>query len=212
MSRNAGFTLMEFLVALSLTALVGLLLHGALDFGIRARQGSSEAAEARERRLLLWQWLKDHLAGARFRGPWPPGVRWSFRGTETALEFITPMTRQTGAGLYLVRLELEGDRLRLRRWFLHPEVLSGAGGAPAWHPLPSPAGTGTAGADGGLWYAETRLLEGVRRLRWRYAAARKDPDWQPRWLDRQDPPALVRLELETASGPRIPMVFRLPPS
>lgn len=149
---DAGFTLLEMLVALALSALVGvILLHGVrlAAFGLDRH---TKAAERLDNRKALDELLRRTL-GAAVLVPRAEGGE--FSGGPEALEFLAA-AEDGGAGLYRVTLALDLARsLILRRRLAAPagdprEVASvlaskprnfrlayfgadGTNAAPAWH-------------------------------------------------------------------------------
>ena len=222
--KNRGFTLLELLIALALVGLILTLLYGALHFASRAWD-SAEARLDRDTRITaLWHYLGDRLRRARAIQAWVPDQRRSdflFHGEARALEFVTDMPAQLGAGgLYILRLqpvERGGRRaLLLRRWFYHPEVLSGEAGVPRWRPL-GDAGLDESGLEKpGLraWYSESVLVDDLRAVRWEYYGPPEPGDtegeWQESWEERNRLPWLVRLTLRDRQGAWPVMTFSLP--
>jgi general secretion pathway protein J len=104
---------------------------------------------------------------------------------------------------------------------MHPEVLDGADGIPAWKPLGEEVGS--AGATGpsdldaaGGAYGRTRLLEGVDTFEIQYfggasgVGGELEPQWQEEWIDQGTLPSLVRIRLTTL-GQRWPdLIVALP--
>ncbi len=220
--RNGGFTLMELLVSLALVGIMTLLLYGAMDFGGRA-WSRSESRAARENAIrLVWQQLNDFFLQARlpFSGEPRSQGRFIFRGDEKSVEFVTSMGRETGAGLYLVRItqQRHGDRidLVLRRWLLHPEIVAGGAPIPPWIPQDE-ADDGAHSKRGeqprsNLWYAESVLASALLRANFSFYTGASTNGWSRRWKSGQKPPPLVRLQVEDGRGAWPEMVFELPPS
>ncbi len=222
--KNRGFTLLELLIALALVGLILMLLYGALHFASRAWD-SAEARLDRDTRITaLWHYLGDRLRRTRAVQAWVPDARRSdflFHGETEALEFVTDMPAQLGAGgLYILRLQpvaRHGRRaLLLRRWFYHPEVLSGEAGVPPWRPLGEAALNESGLEKPGLraWYSESVLVEDLREVRFEYFGPPQpgdsEGDWLERWEDRNRLPWLVRLRVTDRQGAWPAMTFGLP--
>lgn len=181
--RQAGFTLLELMVAMALLALLGLALAGGMRFGLQAwnrvdaglDRGEPIALSQALLRRLLEQAMPLPAAGAA------PGVI-AFAGADSALRFIAMLPeRATAPGLNEVTLRLEpGD--------------AGASLVLSWQPL------GEAGAGTGNRKA---LLDGVVAGHFRYYGSVADgrpADWQEEWTNARALPRLVALELTFKDG------------
>jgi general secretion pathway protein J len=117
MKKDAGFTLVELLVALALSALVSLvLLHGIrlAATGLDRHTRASERLDARQSvDDLLRRTLGDAAAIPRAAGG-------EFAGAPHAVEFLA-VAEDGGPGLYRVDLAVERGRLILRRELAAPE-------------------------------------------------------------------------------------------
>ena len=212
-SRAAGFTLMELLIALVLLSIMVVMLFGGLRLGARSWDSVEaqidEIGEVRSIRGFIQRHL---MQSAVVFETTPEGRRVVFGGTPTALEFVTPMPAHLGfGGLYLIRLEaLEGDegmQLRMTRWLYHPEILEGEGDIPGWESLredgkSSRRNEGEAQDDRAL-YSERLLLDEVEKIEFSYFGEGTDeeaPSWQDEWLDNNVAPELVRLQLTGIDG------------
>jgi|AMFO01.1.fsa_nt_gi prepilin-type N-terminal cleavage/methylation domain len=220
--NQRGFTLMELLVALSLVGMMTLLLYGALGYGGRAWDRGEAAAEREAGLILLHHRLRDLFLAAgnpAAQGGTRPARRFFFSGDANGVEFVTAMGRETGGGLYLVRLEQRagngGRRLMLRRWLFHPEVLDGQATLPAWIPYEERGGTpkekAVAPGAPGLWYAESVVAERLRRADFAYRGDAGGA-WQDRWSGGGRLPSLVRLQVEDDQGRWPVMIFEVPRS
>lgn len=182
--REAGLTLIELVVAMTVLAAIAGLTTGALGFGIRGAE-VVEARADRDNRLRLAQALvRRQLGAAR-------PVRWlrdrrdvaAFEGTPEAVAFIAVMPARTGAaGLYQVRLALEDGRLVMIR-----RVTSGE----------------TQGFDFRRGAERVVLADGLAGLEFAYFGpdrARQTPKWHDRWIERDALPRLVRLAAAGADG------------
>lgn len=104
---DAGFTLLEMVVALALLALLLAAMPGALRLGFRAlgAAGDLERDAARqaamdfiEQRLALTSPIYEHRADGR--------LRIAFRGERTSVGFVAPAASGPASGLY--QFELKG--------------------------------------------------------------------------------------------------------
>jgi general secretion pathway protein J len=117
---DAGFTLVELLVSMTLLAFLTLALGGALHFGARAWERSE--ARAPDDIRLVQQFLRHALEQAYpvyENGARPHVV---FAGSERRLAFIAPFpaTATIGRDALTLALNSDGDRVQL--------VVSSAGG------------------------------------------------------------------------------------
>jgi len=186
---QAGFTLLELLLAMTLLALIAVMLAGGLRLGARVWESGDERAQTLARLELVQGFLRRQVSGARplIMGRVGSEPRYAFEGGPERLRLAVLAPPQLGAGgFYLVTIEQvparsggeEGDELRLGWQLYHPEM--DEVGAPDQ-------------------VTERVLLEGVERVRFSYfGALRRDaePRWRERWEDQRALPELVRLELE----------------
>lgn len=182
--REAGFTLLEVLVALALSAFVGvILLHGVrlaasgLDRHTKAaeRLDARQALEALLRRTLGAAVLVPRIAGGEFAGK------------PEAVEFVAA-AEDGGAGLYRVTLGLDATRsLILRR------RLTAAAADPR--------------------EAASVLVTRLRSFRLAYFgadAANATPTWHDSWQQLNLLPLMVRAIVDgDGDSPRPPLVVRL---
>lgn len=179
MTRAAGFTLLEVLVALAILGFLALGLTQGVRFGllawdrqsrIIATRGELDAIDRVLRRLI------EHMDPGTQREP--PRVL----GLPRALEFATdlgPAAGPLGVREAEAALLVEGGRLLLR-WRPRPHGVRFD--AP---PLPT----------------ETELLRGVEALEIAYwgPAGGGAPAWRTEWRE-PSPPLLVRLRLRFGDG------------
>jgi general secretion pathway protein J len=184
MRRDAGFTLLEVLVALALSALVGMILLQGVRLAAFGLDRHSQAAERLDTRQALDDLLRRTL-GAAVLIPRPAGG--IFVGKPDALEFLA-VSEDSGAGLYHIALGLDAARgLVLRRR------------------LAMPAGNPREVAS--------VLATGLRAWRLAYFgadAANATPTWHDGWQQLNILPLMVRVTLDRdGDPPRPPLVIRL---
>jgi general secretion pathway protein J len=173
--RQAGFTLLELMVAMALLALLGLVLAGGMRFGLQAWNRLDATLDRGEPIALSQVLLRRTLEQAL---PLPaaaaPGVI-AFAGGNSGLRFIAPLPeRAAGPGLHQVTIGLEPSEAGFAL------VLS-------WQPLDG------AGAGG-----RKSLLDGILAGHFRYygdAADGRPADWQEDWSNARALPRLVALDL-----------------
>lgn len=175
---QTGFTLLELVVAITLTGLVLVMLYSGLRLGLNGWDSGEARAEATNRLRLVEDFLRRLLAQSmtvyQINDRQERTV--VFTGQADRIEFVAPMLARLGqGGLYRVRIEADDGRLWIR-----------------WRPyLPADPAAGEE--------RETLLLEGVSGIEWTYFGSERDDDTQPEWRsDWASPlrrPLLVRLNL-----------------
>jgi general secretion pathway protein J len=189
---DAGFTLVEILVAVALTGLLSSLIFGGIGFGARAwtkvERRTIEGADI----SVVQGVLRRTIAAAfpSFASSDPTDGSIAFDGDGVSLTLVAPLPAAIEAGV-----------LARERFFVAQN-----GGAPAlfmgWHlDLPS--------SDEGTPPAEETvlLLDHVRRVRFDYFGPPDDmqyPIWQEAWTGRLSLPQMVRVRIERDDS-------RLPP-
>lgn len=204
-SCQRGFTLLELLLAVALSLLLGLLAYGGLHLGLMSWQGLDRRLQESERAHLGQQLLRRLLAS-----PQPErltdarGQLWlAFQGRSDSLLFCASLPGLGEAGQrYWLQLTqervLSAEPARWRLWlryrpFSREAILD-------WDALEAEL----AGQGGEL------LLDDLPRpLRFAYLEAQPGsaPRWQEEWLQRSELPLLVRLYGEAAPegrGPPLP--------
>jgi general secretion pathway protein J len=193
--REAGFTLVELLVALTVLALLVPLVFGGFRFGVRTWtrvDGIDAAGEVEIARAFLRRQIES--AYPAFIAADPSALRVDFAGRRDRLAFLAPTPAAAGsAGMSRFTLHLaaadnrDGGDKRQRRLVMtwRPEF----GDATALHAAGQPP--------------DTILVDGVARLDMAYfgAVSRSEPaDWHAEWSGRLRLPSLVRIRLVFAPG------------
>lgn len=170
---DAGFSLLEALVAVSLTAMLGLLLFGGVSLGVRVMDRSAAANEQTAEIVVAAGFLQRHLARAQPAGH-AAGDR-PFAGDAEGLTFVEIAATPAFAGPARLRLRAErnGDGLRL---------------VATWEPL--------RGGDGATPHRSV-LLENLAAVEFAYfgAGAGGTSGWSPSWQGRATLPSLVRMRV-----------------
>jgi general secretion pathway protein J len=222
--RARGFTLVELLIALAMISLITLLLFSGLRLGSRTWESVDAAAEHVGELRLAHGFLSRTLTQARIATTMIDAKSVTlFGGDAGRIELTAPLSEHVGvSGLYVLRLTLE-DRsesraLILTRWLLHPEILEGGDGFPAWEPLQK---DGSMSADdlpsdmdatGGA-FGRTLLLEHVDAFAILYyglADGDSEPDWHEDWLGQSSLPVQIRIRLTTTFQAWPDLVIALP--
>jgi general secretion pathway protein J len=193
--NEAGFTLVELLIALTLFALLATMLFGGLRFAGRAVASGDRRLERSAELSLAAGFLRRALAGAE---PLPraeeDGVASvAFEGGRDTLDFVSlPPAYLAPPGYYRLQLRVEsGGHLVLRRERLADDVAA----APETEAAP------------------TLLLDRVRGIELAYYGAYDDyqqPQWRERWEHAPRLPALVRLRVTFEDGRRAPEILVAP--
>lgn len=221
--RGRGFTLVELLIALSLIAIMTVLLFSGLRLGARSWEAVETASERVANLRVARNVIERGLRQTRDAELLVDGIsRPLFAGEPQAIEWAAPLSGHASIpGLYILRLTLEDagehPRLVLTRWLLHPDVLAGGDDYPPWEPL---AEAGSA-ADAGAFdrdvaagaYGRTVLLPQVETFELAYFGrleGEQQGDWFEDWLEQPRLPARVRLQLTTPAQSWPAAVVALP--
>jgi general secretion pathway protein J len=193
----AGTTLIELLVALSLLALIAVLLLGGMRLGLRVWDSGGDRQVFEQRLERTDAFLRQLLGQAGRAAPAvgtpgadgiagvpPPIVKAGFLGEADRLHFIALLPYQLGSdGKYEFELARH----------------SGADGGNlvlGWR-----RSIGSASEVGGP--TQTVLLSDVRSLRFAYFGHLTNESrsaWHDRWADPTGLPALIRLDMSLALG------------
>ena len=189
--RGRGFTLLEFLIALTILALMLGVTMNSLNFSVRTSNSVEGAILATEELHLAQRALRRQIQRAvpRLRATESGPDHLDFAGTAKVLEFVAPLHGvSAAAGLYRIRFEIEdgagfGDGGgRLVMYYAR----SAAAPTPDWR-------------DAG---GAVLVLDGFAAAEFDYssAAAQAGVEWSGDWRDPSRLPSLVRLHLEYPSG------------
>lgn len=182
--RDAGFTLVEMLVSLTLLALAaGLMLEGLgsaqrMWAGEAARTARGESVEAAQ--AMLRARIERLRPASRFEGS---TIYADIDGGDRRLVFLAPPTeveRPAAARRYRLALSDQGDLVL------------------GWQPLQVDAAIGDV-------YTDQVLLRDVGGLDIGYFGPDPTggaPRWRPDWTRRAAPPQLVRIKLALRDGDR----------
>jgi general secretion pathway protein J len=177
--HQSGFTLLELVVAITLTGLILVLLYGGLRLGLNGSDTGERRAEATNRLRLVQEFLRRQLAQSMtvYQRSDQQEPQIVFSGQSDHIEFIAPMLAQLGqGGLYRIWLGVSNGQLRMQWRLYRPDDPD-------------------AGQE-----RETVLLEGVSASEWAYFGTDQDNDprpgqWRSVWTSTQRRPSLVRLNL-----------------
>jgi general secretion pathway protein J len=185
--RERGYTLIELLVSLAVMAMTAMLLVAGLGTGRNLWQRAEAQAVAGESIEAATRLLRDRIeasvAESRFDAT-PPYV--DIRGDEREFSFYAPAAQASPmAGLMRYRLRLT------------------PGGTVTLFAVDAQSARVDPHAPSLVGWTATPLIGGVRALDLNYFGA-GPPDnvrrWRTAWLERPNPPELVRVRIEFAAG------------
>jgi general secretion pathway protein J len=192
-----GFTLVEMLVALSVSALLVSLVYGSVRVGQRSAAALGVQAEEAEVMRIGWQFLHDALAQARpVADPDNPRDRTGFHGGRDSLSFVANMPAYIGVGGPM-RIGLntmataEGYQLLLTRRRLDEMQIS-ASDEPGQQAV---------------------LVENLDRMTITYfgqQGRRAAPTWHSSWDSVGNLPNLIRISVRPAAAPSWPVLIASP--
>lgn len=188
---QAGFTLLEILLALVLLAFVMAGVWGALAGATRITHSTDAVMAQGEQVRTVQQFLRRYVSAA---APEPyttrPGAApRMFMGDASSMQYVAPLPMQSGhAGLYLQTLSLHTD---------------GAGNVSlelAYQPY-------TNDAPATQTPVTRRLLAGLHGGKFQYlgtTAFGQPPSWRDAWRSNSGMPLAVRIDLDPAWRARVP--------
>jgi general secretion pathway protein J len=192
-----GFTLVEMLVALSVSALLVSLVYGSVRVGQRSAAALGVQAEEAEVMRIGWQFLHDALAQARpVADPDDPRNRTGFHGEPERLSFAADMPAYIGIGGPM-RIGLnamataDGYQLLLTRRRLGEMQIS-ASDEPGQQAV---------------------LVENLDRLAIAYFGQQGQssaPTWHSSWDSAGNLPNLIRISVKPAGAPSWPILIASP--
>lgn len=191
--RQAGFTLLELVVAITLMGLVLVVLYSGLRLGLNSWDGGERRAEVTNQQRLVQEFLRRQLAQSMtvYRTGDRQEKTVVFAGRANDIEFVAPMPAQLGpGGLYRLRIAVANGQLRI-------------------HFRPYLPNSPNAGEE-----RESVLLEQVSAMEWAYFGLERDndtdsPRWRSDWSSIERRPALVRLNLTVRGAPWPDLVVAL---
>jgi len=191
--HEAGFTLLEVVVALTLMSILSLVLTGSLSFGNRAWEHTSRANRSSGDAISAYQFLEASFGQfAKFTPSAEAGQESpDFVGNSQDVSFRTSGFAQVGlAGPRLMKLRLVGDRLQVS--------------------LPLGEGETMELPHSGQAFV---LLSAIRSLAIAYrgyASDHRDTGWVSEWREEDATPILVRLSFNRTGDEDQTWFFRLP--
>jgi general secretion pathway protein J len=178
--RERGFTLVEVIVAVALTAAVVMLLFAGIGIGFRGMARIDANADRLERRRQIDFMLRRQLGAAYPASDARPTTS-TFGGTPETVTFLA-LDGSTGPGFYRVWLSLDSTGGERRLVMTRQTVAAGSA----------------------VGFDRAVLARNVAEFRLSYygtAEPNEPPRWQDRWEGRRWLPDLVRLHLTLADEP-----------
>jgi general secretion pathway protein J len=185
LQNQGGFTLLEMLIAITLLAMLSVMLLGGMRLGGRVWERSVKEIDQTDETRIARDFIRAALAGAYPQldksDPTHPVI--GFIGEATSLRFLAPMPQALGsAGFAQMSLYVEeaGDTRRLILG-LRPEL--------AFEDAKSPS--------------PSVLLSKMQTVEFSYFGAEeagKAPVWQDHWKSAIALPKLIRLRVTFAEG------------
>jgi general secretion pathway protein J len=189
--RQAGFTLLEVVLAMSALALVAAICYGAFHLAIRAMERGEVAVVVAQRLRVASDVLIRQIKSTV---PYPArnkdlDVYPYFMGSATSMAFVTAAGLQGGGGLNRVVYQVMDDPMRLvlaESPFFSPDVL----------------GEETIESSG---EQQTVLLDGFRNLRFEYClydGGEPNCEWRSQWDGHEEEmlPIAVRVVVDGLPG------------
>jgi general secretion pathway protein J len=189
--NSRGFTLLELLIALTIVALIVVIIFSALRIGIRAWEKGEKDVDMRQRQRIVLDLIKRQLASTCASDVWGRDQQLaSLKGDSKSIDFVShiPLTPGNRFGLvyvqYAVKKDKEGKKEHLtfyEKSIALPDKKSGAGNP-----------------DEGDF---SELLPGMKSIVFEYLKDRPGEEasiWQKTWDPAVDKgvPRAVRVTLE----------------
>jgi general secretion pathway protein J len=196
MRSHRGFTLVELLVALSVSALLTTLVYGVIVLGQRSAQAVSDRASESEQMLIGWQFIDAAVAQAQpVSDPNDPDNPIGFAGTQDRLSFVADQPAYLGPG-GLTRLTLERrDRDGVDALVLLRERFTSNPDEQPGEPL------------------EATLVEDLESFRLSYFGSPEEDQpasWVSDWNGRDTLPGLVEIHVKPSGRPAWPVLVARP--
>jgi len=194
--RQAGFTLLELLIAITLLGLILVLLFGGLRLGVRSWDAAQASVDTMNTVRAVEGFLRREMGRAYpYRWKSGAGQRMAFLGERDKLSFVAPLPSRIGAGgLYLMSVTVEDD---------------GNGKHIVWKHLPVSVQMQDFSAleeVSGMALASTELRD-VEEAWLSYFGQEKDgaePRWMDRWEHASRLPQLIRVQVRLRGGEEWP--------
>ena len=192
---KAGFTLIEVVLALTIFALMGAILYGALALAQKAVERSQLSFEKNQQLRAFADLMGSYVRSSHPYRATPQDPAIYYQGEEEQLSFVSASSLALGGrGMALVRISWQ-------------EGEGGAGTLTLSEELP--VRIGEEGGAGGQRNSVV-LREGIKQLRFAYLDPQSDGEqWEERWVaeERKVLPRAVRLSYRTDAGKEVRWTF-----
>jgi general secretion pathway protein J len=198
---QAGFTLIELVVAMALLATMMLLLYGGLNFALRGWDAGDANGRRTADRRIGENFLRREISEL-FPMRWkePNVVKFAFEGEKDRLRFVSSRPAgisQGGLSLVGLAVEQESGASRRRNLVMHRAMPDDE--AKSFAPLDAAEGT--------------VLIAGVDSIAFEYFGSENDfnpPQWGDTWKWSYRVPEIIRLRIRTDDGTAQPeMIVRI---
>jgi prepilin-type N-terminal cleavage/methylation domain-containing protein len=196
MRSQRGFTLVELLVALSVSVLLTTLVYGAIVLSQRSAQAVHDHASRSEQMLIGWQFIDAAIAQAQpVADPNEPDNPTSFAGAQDRLSFVADQPSYLGPG-GLIRFRLEArDQGEVDALVLVRQRFTQNRDEP-----PAEA-------------SEATLVDDLEYFRLSYFGNPEDDErasWLAEWNERELLPSLVEIRVKPRGAPAWPVLVARP--
>lgn len=187
--NERGFTLIELLIAITLLALISVVVYSAIWTASRSLHAVEERVAVNDEIRVTQQFLRQALSQSRGVMAIDDGVMGVvFQGERDVITFVAPAPLQRGiaGGLFRYRLALTGKTRNESS--LHLSF---------WQYMP-----GNSIDDELAPKGEAVLSDGVEELRFSYYGSKKpdtDQEWLDEWTRSDSLPMLVKIVLKRAT-------------
>jgi general secretion pathway protein J len=196
MRRQQGFTLLELLVALSVSALMITLVYGAIVLTQRSAQSVNDRAEQSEVMRIGWRFIDEALARALpVEDPDDTNGLLAFAGREDRLMFVTDQAPYLAPG-GLARITIAAREADDRNTLVLSRERFGSNVT-----------------DSSEEPLEATLVDDLEYLRLAYFGETEEEEtgsWQPTWEDRELLPGLVEIRIKPTGSSAWPVLIARP--
>ena len=184
---NAGFTLIEVLIAMTLLGVMVVLLFSSMKICADSWQKGEDKITQVNDTAVVYQFFQHHVGTAKpvWNDFSEDNQDFAFQGKSQELQFVSAFpasAQKSGLQLFSLNLVKEGDDQRLQVSII-----------PFYPP-----------AKGEEWHKEdVTLLENVRNFSLTYFSldeTQTEGSWQEDWQEQETLPRLVKIKIETEDG------------
>ena len=200
-SRQAGFTLLEILLASTLLAVLLTLAYSTVSGAVRSTRSGEAQIERTDEIRVTQEFLRRQLSHAMpvaFEEPEDSGDRKVFEADDAFLRFVAPMPGHLSrGGLHVQWLELARGRDGYRLDFDHHQL----------------NGYDPQNPKGENERPPVTLLDGIADASFEYRALDDQGelgDWDSSWEDMETLPVLVKLSVRFENERRFWPLFEVP--